>query len=100
MTVSDVAKETRLDWHTIKELDKQYMREQLKRASVPAPRVIGFDEISIRKGHTYRIVVSDLERRRPIWFSGADRSEESLDRFYRELGEKKSGRIRMAVMDM
>ena len=28
----DVAKELHLDWHTIKELEKQYMREQLRRA--------------------------------------------------------------------
>ncbi|MFO1468586.1 MAG: transposase [Steroidobacteraceae bacterium] len=61
---------------------------------------IGTDEISIRKGHTYRIVVSDLERRRPIWFGGDDRSEASMDQFYRFLGEKKAVRIRLAVMDM
>jgi transposase len=95
-----VAIETRLDWKTVKDLDKQYMRIQLARAGKPRPKAIGIDEVSIRKGHTYRIVVSDLERRRPIWFGGADRSEESLDVFYRELGEKKSKRIRMAVMDM
>ncbi|MBE7444893.1 MAG: transposase [Planctomycetia bacterium] len=47
------------------------------RYPVAAPRVIGIDEISIRKGHTYRIVVSDLERGRPIWFGGKDRSKES-----------------------
>lgn len=28
----------------------------------PAPQVIGVDELSIKKGHMYRIVVSDLER--------------------------------------
>jgi transposase len=95
-----VAIETRLDWKTVKDLDKYYMRTQLARAGKPRPKVIGVDEVSIRKGHTYRVVVSDLERRRPIWFGGADRSEESLDGFYRELGEKKSKRIRMAVMDM
>jgi len=38
--------------------------------------------ISIRKGHTYRIVVSDLIRRRPIWFGGYDRSEASMAQFY------------------
>jgi hypothetical protein len=48
--------------------ETQYMREQLRRAGTPAPEVIGIDEVSIRKGHTYRIVVSDLIRRRPIWF--------------------------------
>jgi transposase len=62
--------------------------------------VIGIDEISIRKGHTYRIVVSDLIRARPIWFGGADRSEASMARFYDWLGPKKSHGIRLAVMDM
>ena len=45
----------------------------------PGPKVIGIDEISIGKGHNYRIVVSDLVRGRPIWFGGKDRSEESMD---------------------
>jgi hypothetical protein len=40
--------------------------------------VIGIDEISVRKGHDYRIVVSDLVRERPIWFGGSDRSEASM----------------------
>ncbi|MBI3899000.1 MAG: ISL3 family transposase [Gammaproteobacteria bacterium] len=72
-SIKDVAHELKLHWHTIKELEKQYMREQLKRMGTPAPKAIGIDEISIRKGHTYRIVVSDLVRHRPIWFGGDDR---------------------------
>jgi len=58
-----VAKEVHLNWDSVKELEKQYMREQLRRVGTPGPKVIGIDEISIRKGHTYRIVVSDLLRR-------------------------------------
>ena len=99
-TIKDIAEELRLDWEAVKELDKQYMRAQLKRAGTPGPQVIGIDEISIRKGHTYRIVVSDLIRHRPIWFGGQDRSEASMDEFYRFLGEKKAKKIRLAVMDM
>jgi transposase len=99
-TIKDIAEELQLDWDTVKELDKQYMREQLRRAGTPGPRIIGLDEISIRKRHTYRIVVSDLLRGRAIWFGGTDRSEASLDEFYRFLGEKKARRIRLAVMDM
>ena len=95
-----VADELRLDWKTVKELDKQYMREQVRRAGRPGPRVIGIDEISIRKGHTYRIVVSDLLRHRPIWFGGQDRSEASMDEFCQWLGPKQCGQIRLAVMDM
>jgi transposase len=80
-TIKDVAAELKLDWHTVKALDQQYMEAQLKRAGTPSPQVIGIDEIAIRKGHTYRIVVSDLLRGRPIWFGGKDRSEASMTRF-------------------
>jgi hypothetical protein len=62
-SISDVAKELALDWHTVKALEMQYMKAQLARAGAPGPLVIGIDEIAIRKGHTYRIVVSDLLRR-------------------------------------
>jgi transposase len=99
-TVKDIAEELKLDWHTVKELDKQYMRAQLARAGNPASKAIGIDEISIRKRHTYRIVVSDLIRRRPIWFGGEDRSEASMSQFYGWLGDKKSRGIGLAVMDM
>ena len=99
-TISDVARELHLDWRAVKELEKQYMREQLRRIGTPGPKAIGIDEISIRKGHTYRIVVSDLIRRRPIWFGGEDRSEASMAQFYDWLGDKKSRGVRLAVMDM
>jgi transposase len=98
-TIPDVAREVRLDWRTVKELDKHYMREQLRRTGTPGPKLLGVDESAIRKGHPYRIVVSDLERRRAIWFGGTDRSEASMDLFYVWLGTKKSTRIRLAVMD-
>lgn len=98
--IKEIAEELLLDWDTVKELDKQYMQAQLARAGTPGPKVIGIDEISIRKGHTYRIVVSDLLRQRPIWFGGEDRSEESLDQFYGFLGKKKAKSVRLAVMDM
>ena len=99
-TIKDVAREFGLHWETVKELEKQYMREQLRRVGTPGPKVIGIDEISIRKGHTYRIVVSDLLRRRPIWFGGTDRSEASLALFFNALGQKKCRGIYLAVMDM
>jgi transposase len=95
-----VAKELNLDWDAVKELDKL-----VHGSSAGARRHAGaqgdwHDEISIRKGHTYRIVVSDLLRRRPIWFGGTDRSEASMAAFYDWLGPKKSEGIRLAVMDM
>jgi transposase len=99
-SIKSIADELHLDWQTVKDLEKQYLREQIRRAGTPAPKVIGIDELSMRKGQTYRIVVSDLERRRAIWFGGDDRGEASLARFYDWLGARKTAGIRVAVMDM
>ena len=51
-TIKDLAKELNLDWDTVKTLEKQYMQLQLAKAGTPAPKAIGIDEISIRKGHS------------------------------------------------
>jgi transposase len=99
-TIRDVAKELYLDWKTVKCLEMEYMYEQLRLNRKISPGIIGIDEISIRKGHTYRIIVSDLEANRPIWFGGKDRSEKSMDEFYEHLGPKKTRHIRLALMDM
>ena len=93
-TIKDIAEELRLHWETIKTSEKQYMRAQLARVGAPRPKTIGIDEISIRKGHTYRIVVSDLIRGCPIWFGGEDRKEASMALFYDRLGEKRTRSIR------
>lgn len=87
-----MAKELRLDWSTVNALEMQYMRAQLRRHPPPKPAIIGIDEVSLRKGHVYRIVVSDLVRHRPLWFGGKDRSEDSMDAFYKELGSQASGK--------
>jgi transposase len=100
MTAHDVARHMRLDWHRVKELDKLYMREQLQCAGHPTPRVIGVDEIAIKKRHVYRIVVSDLEQKRAIWFGGEGRTEKDMDLFYAFLGNKQADKVRLAVMDM
>ena len=99
-TIKDVAEELNLDWSTVKTLEIQYMREQLRRLPPRRPKVIGLDEVSQRQGHIYRIVVSDLVRHRPLWYGGKDRSEKSLDEFFAWLGPQASRRIRLAVMDM
>ncbi|WP_372372196.1 ISL3 family transposase [Xanthomonas sp. NCPPB 1638] len=100
MTHKAVAELERLHDSTVKELSTLYMAEQVRRAGTPAPRAIGIDEIAIHKGHDYRVVVSDLERGRPIWFGGSGRTEADIDQFFAELGPKRSAGIDVAVMDM
>ena len=100
MSVSAVAEILGLGWHAVKDLEKDYMRRVLA-ALPPTPlRAIGIDEVSIRKGHEYRIVVSDLEARRPVWFGGEGRKESDMDRFYTEIGDTRAQGVEIAVMDM
>jgi len=77
-SITEVAEELRLNWHTVEALDQLYMQAQLDAAGAPAPAVIGIEEISMRNGHVYRTIVSDREWRRPIWFGGVDRSAGSM----------------------
>jgi len=100
MTNTAVAQAERLHNSTGKDLDRIYMPQQVARAGLPAPRAIGVDEIAIRKGHEYRIVVSDLDRRRPIWVGGKGRTEADMDLFFVALGANKTARLQLAAMDM
>jgi len=102
LSVARVAEMNRLSWGQVRRLEIAYMKDLLARHP-PAKRLraIGMDEISIRKGHNYAIVVADLDRQRPIWMSETPgRSEEDLARFYSEIGPKRCQHIDLAVMDM
>ena len=50
MTVKDVARSERLHHSTVKDLDKLYMAEQLRRHPMPATTAIGVDENRHRQG--------------------------------------------------
>ena len=101
MSVARVAEMHQLSWGQVRRLEMTYM-EELMQKHPPSQklRAIGIDEISVRKGHTYVIVVADLDQERPIWMGGIGRDQEHLDAFFEEMGQKRSQRIRLAVMDM
>lgn len=99
-SIKAVAEELGLNWKTAKALEKEYLLEKLRQAGETKPEIIGIDEISVHKGHQYRIIVSDLQAKRPIWVGSTDRSKESMDQFYLGLKDKIKQEIRLAVMDM
>jgi transposase len=101
MSISRVAEMNRLSWDQVQRIEKNYMRDLLaKHPPAKDLRVIGIDEVSIRKGHTYAIVVADLDQHRPIWIGGIGRKEEDLDLFFNEIGLDTAKGIKLAVMDM
>lgn len=101
MTVKRVAELNHLSWDQVRRMEMAYMRRLMERYPPSDKlRAIGIDEISIRKGHTYAIVVADLDQQRPIWLGGQGRSEEDLKLFFDTLGPERCKTIGLAVMDM
>ena len=78
MTIKRVAALLHLPWDQVKDLDKQSMQALLAKAPAVRPRALGIDEVSLRKRPTYRVLVSDLDAERPIWFGGAGRKAEDV----------------------
>jgi len=101
MPLTEVAELNQISWDQAWRMELAYLREIIKNRPPAAKiRVIGVDEISIRKGHTYRVVVADLDEQRPIWIGGTGRTQEDLDMFFAEIGVERSKTIELAVMDM
>lgn len=99
MTLSDVSKITGLNWKTVKDIDKHYIKERLVKLKEITPRRLGVDEVAYEKGHKYLTVVRDLDLQRVIWI-GVGRKKETLDCFFALLGEKKQRLVTVVVLDM
>jgi len=99
MTVKDTSRITGLNWKTVKDIDKYYIRKRLVGLSDLIPRRLGIDEIAYEKGHKYLTVVRDLDLNRVIWI-GLKRKKETLDSFFIALGKKKQRLITVVVLDM
>lgn len=101
MSIARVAEMNRLSWDQVRRIEMSYMKDLVaKHPPSKRLRAIGIDEVSIRRRHTYMIVVADLDQQRPIWLGGEGRKEEDMDLFFKEIGPKTASRIRLGVMDM
>lgn len=96
-----VAQEEGLSESTVRDIFKhraqQVQRQQRRPAQV---RVLGVDEISVRKGHKqYALVISDLERRQVIAVL-PNRRKETLRTWLQQLSPAARHAIKLVSMDM
>ena len=99
MCLTDVFKITAVPWKAVKQIDKKYLTKNKVGLEHAVPTGIGVDEVAYQKGHKYLTIVRDIGLRKVIWV-GEGRKKEVLDSFFKELGLQKTGKIRIAVIDM
>ena len=88
-----------LNWKSVAAIVQRAVAYGLARRRRKPLHWIGVDEVSRRKGHRYLTVVYDLERRMLVWV-GEDRSEQTLRKFFCELGRRRCRPIQVVLMDM
>lgn len=81
----EVAEHFNVSWGTVYNAVYNAVEYGLDRRDLSHVRLIGIDELSRKKRHTYHTNVYDLESRILLW-SGEGRSTETLKRFFDEMG--------------
>jgi transposase len=99
MTVKAVAKLMAIDWDTVRDAEKRYIRGALRRRKLDGIRRLGFDEVSYKRGHRYLTLVTDLDAHRVI-FVTQNRDGNAVKRFLAWFGKRRSGKVKVVVTDM
>ena len=99
MPVQQVAAFYGVGWHTVKEIDKALLKQQVSEPDWHAIEYLGMDEFALHKGHRYATVIVEPLRRQVLWV-GPGRSREAVRPFFESLDESTRQRIKAVVMDM
>lgn len=60
-TIKDVADFLGVGWDTVKRIHKQYLQKKYKKIDLKDVEYISIDEFSIKKGHNYMTVITDVK---------------------------------------
>jgi transposase len=97
--LSTVAQHFSINWKTVAGVLHRVVQWGLARRRKKRLRMIGIDEVSRKKGHRYLTLVYDLERGELVWV-GKDRTQETVARFFDELGPLRGRQLEAVAMDM
>jgi len=98
MNISEVAAYFNLDWKTVQKIDKHYIRQNLDEIPLDDVRIIGMDEVAIKKGHKYFTVIYNLENNQLLRIIEG-RDEKVVSKFFEELDDNCKN-IKAAAIDM
>lgn len=99
LPVQHVADFYRLDWDTVKAIDKAALRERVLPVDLSAVTVLVMDEFALHRGHRYATVMLEPYRKQVLWV-GPGRGRDDIRPFFAQLGPEGSARLEAVVMDM
>lgn len=98
-SIKQVAELLRLDWKTVKDIDKKYLQQKFAIPDYENLKLLAIDEISSRKGYNFFTVVMNMEKTKVIWV-GKGRTKDVVDQFFKELGTERAKKIEAIAIDM
>ena len=98
MTLQDVAKHLGISWHTVKEVQKAYLKKRFSKPRLKGLKHLAIDEISVGHGQRYLTVVLDISSGAVV-FVGKGRGTAALEPFWRRL-RPSGAKIKAVAMDM
>ncbi len=87
-----------LHWHTVKSIDHERLRREVKDPDRSRLRRLMMDEFALHRGHRYATVVACADTQQVLWI-GEGRSREAIRPFFEWLGDA-CGQIEAVAMDM
>jgi len=99
LPVLDVAEQEGLSKDTVYRLDRKWLGRREKERVPREVRLLGIDEIALRKGHVYATVFYDLERREVIGLV-ATRRERAVGGWFRRWGKARCRAVEAVCMDL
>jgi len=98
-SVSAVARNFDLSWNAVDGIMKRAVERGLKRRKIKDPKNISVDETAFQKRHEYVTVVTD-QSNGEVLFIADDRKKESLEQYYKSIGNEALKGIESVSMDM
>ena len=99
MNATAVTRLLHIAWRTVGSIVERVVQRKLDPERLHRLYRIGVDEVSYRKGHKYLTVVADHVTGEPVWIEDG-RTQETLGKFFDELGLEWAGGLQAVTMDM
>lgn len=99
MSTAAVARRLAIGWDAVDAIMSRAARRGRERRVARIVRYLGIDEKSIKKGHKYFTIVSDLDRGEVLWI-GNGRKRKTIDAYWASLSAEQLAGIEGVAMDM